>query len=51
MLALCVTFSMCAMLVVATVRGDTLYMLLGAALLLLSAAGKAIAAHIYGKQL
>ena len=50
-LALCVTFSMCAMLVVATVRGDTLYMLLGAALLLLSAAGKAIAAHIYGKQL
>ena len=30
-LALCVTFSMCAMLVVATVRGDTLYMLLGAA--------------------
>lgn len=50
-LALCVTFSMCAMLVVATVRGDTFYMLLGAALLLLSAAGKAIAAHIYGKQL
>ena len=50
-LALCVTFSMCAMLVVATVRGDTLYMLLGAALLLLSAAGKAIAGHIYGKQL
>ena len=49
-LALCVTFSMCAMLVVATVRGDTLYMLLGAALLLLSAASKAIAAHIYGKQ-
>ena len=28
-----------------------LYMLLGAALLLLSAASKAIAAHIYGKQL
>ena len=50
-LALCVTFSMCAMLIVATVRGDTLYMLLGAALLLLSAAGKAIAARIYGKQL
>ena len=50
-LALCVTLSMCAMLIVATVRGDTLYMLLGAALLLLSAAGKAIAAHIYGKQL
>ena len=51
MLALCVTLSMCAMLIVATVRGDTLYMLLGAVLLLLSAAGKAIAAHIYGKQL
>ena len=50
-LALCVTLSMCAMLIVATVRGDTLYMLLGTALLLLSAAGKAIAAHIYGKQL
>ena len=50
-LALCVTFSMCAMVVVATVRGDTLYMLLGAALLLLSAAGKAAAAYLYGKQL
>ena len=50
-LALCVTFSMCAMIIVAMVRGDTLYILLGAALLMLSAAGKAIAAHIYGKQL
>ena len=50
-LALCVTFSMCAMVVVATVRGDTLYMLLGGALLLLSAAGKAAAAYLYGKQL
>lgn len=35
-LALCVTFSMCAMVVVATVRGDTLYMLLGGVLLLLA---------------
>lgn len=50
-LALCVTFSMCAMVVVATVRGDTLYMLLGSALLLLSAAAKAIAAHLYNKRL
>lgn len=50
-LALCVTFSMCAMVVVATVRGDTLYMLLGGVLLLLSAAGKAAAAYLYGKQL
>ena len=50
-LALCVTFSMCAMVVVATVRGDTLYMLVGGVLLLLSAAGKAAAAYLYGKQL
>ena len=50
-LALCVTFSMCTMVVVATVRGDTLYMLLGGVLLLLSAAGKAAAAYLYGKQL
>ena len=50
-LALCVTFSMCAMIVVAMVRGDTLYMLLGSALLLLSAAGKALALHLYGRQL
>ena len=50
-LALCVTFSMCAMVVVATVRGDTLDMLLGSTLLLLSAAAKAIAAHLYNKRL
>ena len=50
-LALCVTFSLCALVIVATVRGDTLYMLLGSALLLSSAADKAVAAHLYGRQL
>ena len=50
-LALCVTFSMCAMIIVAMVRGDTLYMLLGSALLLLSAAAKDLAIHLYGRQL
>ena len=50
-LALCVTFSMCAMIIVAMVRGDTLYMLLGSALLLLCAAAKAVAIHLYGRQL
>ena len=50
-LALCVTFSMCAMIIVAMVRGDTLYMLLGSALLLLSAAAKVLAIHLYGRQL
>ncbi len=50
-LALCVTFSLCALVIVATVRGDTLYMLLGSALLLSSAAAKAVAAHLYGRQL
>ena len=50
-LALCVTFSLCALVIVATVRGDELYMLLGAALLLLSAAAKAIAMHLYANRL
>ena len=50
-LALCVTFSLCAMVIVATVRGDKLYMLLGGALLLLSAAGKAVAGYLYGRRL
>ena len=50
-LALCVTFSLCALVIVATVRGDELYMLLGGALLLLSAAAKAIAMHLYANRL
>ena len=50
-LALCVTFSLCAMVIVATVRGDKLYMLLGGALLLFSAAGKAVAGYLYGRRL
>ena len=50
-LALCVTFSLCAMVIVATVRGDKLYMLLGGALLLFSAAGKAVAEYLYGRRL
>lgn len=50
-LALCVTFSLCAMVIVATVRGDKLYMLLGGALLLFSAAGKAVAGYLYDRRL
>ena len=50
-MALCVTFSLCALVIVATVRGDELYMLLGGALLLLSAAAKAIAMHLYANRL
>ena len=37
--------------IVATVRGDKLYMLLGGALLLFSAAGKAVAGYLYGRRL
>jgi len=39
------------MVIVATVRGDKLYMLLGGALLLFSAAGKAVAGYLYGRRL